>query len=143
MLVRILTDQVQNLWPAIKHGLKESLPPTVIANEQTMANTLAALLSGEMIAFAAVQNNDVYAIVILSFIWDNIVKEQSLLVFSLFAYRHIDDEMWQQGFAELRAFAKANFCNKIVAYSQNERILDLVNDLGGSTAYRYIELEVD
>ena len=67
---------------------------------------------------------------------------RNLLIYSLFGARPIEDAIWIRGLETIKKYAKANDCAKVVAYSNVERIEEIVNSLGGEIEWKFISFPV-
>ena len=86
--------------------------------------------------------NKVYGFLVTTFISDIISGTNNLLIYSLFSSRPITDDIWIKGLQTVRKYAKANKCEKIVAYSNVERIVEVVGMLGGNVEWQFISFPV-
>lgn len=67
--------------------------------------------------------------------------ERRLLIFSLYGFNKINIEVWRSLFSSLTKYARSERCTKIVAYTTNKRIIQIVKSIGG-TFSAFIEMEI-
>lgn len=63
-------------------------------------------------------------------------------IWALLGIEHLGGEDWQQGFRLLAEEARKLHCSCIQAVSDNPRVIELVEQLGGNAEKRLIRLEV-
>lgn len=146
MLVLLLPSQISSKWEVIKYAISESLPPTVDMSSEVMNNLLMSLLDGSSQCWVSYQENDevksVDAILVTTFIEDFLSRTKTLQIYSLYGTKPIEDESWVVGLQTLKRYAKANGCIKVTAYSNVERIEEIVNILGGNVEWKFISFPV-
>ncbi len=148
MLVKLLPSQVGYYWDVIAPGIEKGLPPTSYGSDKVMSNILATLLSDNMQCWIITTSPEVNGSSIVGLVITRIVDGgptliKNLEVYCLYAFKPMNNELWKDGFITLRKFAKANDCYRIIAYSDNVRVIEMVESLGGSSNYRFITLEVE
>ena len=146
MLVLLLPSQISSKWDAIKYAISESVPPTVDMSSKVMNNILMSLLDGTAqywISYQEIEDEKVVnAILVTRVIDDSFTETRTLQIFTLFGTRPIDDAYWIEGLATLRKYAKVNSCLKVTAYSNVERIEEVVEFLGGKVEWKFISFAV-
>jgi hypothetical protein len=145
MLLKMLPEQVSNYWPHIRNSIEQALPPVVGESPNKMGNILEQLLTGEMqcwVAFRKDVENEVVGFIITTVISDPCSKTRNLLIYSLCGLKLSRGLDWIEGMEALRKFAKLMKCSRIVAYSDNQLILKVVEKLGGDTRYKFITFEL-
>lgn len=65
-----------------------------------------------------------------------------LFIWALLGIEHLGEEDWQQGFRLLAEEARKLHCSSIQAISDNPRVIELVEQLGGNASKRLIRMEV-
>ena len=141
MLVRVYPTQVAEQWDDIAPSITSALPSYITELNGHANNILERLLSGNMQCWYIVTGGKVLATLTTSVMYDP-GGVQSLFIYTVFGFGNIPEEEWKMAYDSLRAFAKKYNCEHIFAYSENPRIIQLVNQLGGNTETRIIKLEV-
>lgn len=50
--------------------------------------------------------------------------------------------MWSTGFQRLKTFARASKCERLVAYSDNAKVIQMFEKYGGDSSIRYLKMTV-
>jgi len=142
MLVKLLSDQIANYWNVIRYAIEQALPP--IANEEynKMNRILESLLNGSMDCWVSVdeENKKIEGVMVTTFSEDYCSGVRNLLVYSVFGYNEISNKSWSEGFETISKWAKHNGCYRIIAYTDVERIKEVVKSLGGEARYTLISI---
>jgi hypothetical protein len=143
-LVKLTPDQVNELWEqGLKDSIESALPPLAhFESPERMGNVFRELLSGRLECWIVYENENALVIGTFQLLVDEASKTRSLLLYSLYSYKPITLDMWGSMVVYLKQKAKELRCTRIVAYTAVDRVIDIVNALGGSTETRFIWLEV-
>jgi len=143
-LARLTPDQVSEQWEdGIKDAIEYALPPLAsYESPDRMGNIFTSLLSGEMVCWTIWKEEDICIIATLQILIDGASQTRNLLVYSLYSYMTITLDMWGTLVKLLTAFAREQKCSKIIAYTNVERIKEIILSVGGDTSYSFISLEV-
>ena len=148
MLVKLMPDQVARWWEVIQPAVEASLPPIAGSIKERRSKILSSLLSGRMHCWAVCTKDKsgketiVKGIGTTTFVLDECSGAKSLLIYSAFANVKTEAEDWVDGFNTLTNFAKENKCDKIVAYTKNEKILHNAKQAGGDV-WGYVIFPLD
>ena len=118
------------------------MPFAVGEDEEAMSNMMQSLLVGRLVGWFLVKNGEVQGFGTTYIADDTISGKRKLIVYSATAVKPISLEGWRCTIRVGRAYAKGMCCDSIVVYSNNKRILQVVESLGGDTSYRAVTLEV-
>lgn len=142
MLIKLLSEQIAKYWDVIKYAVEESVPPIANENYDKMNRILEALLNGSMDCWVSVndENKKIEAIVVTTFSEDYCSGVRNLLIYSIFGYNEISDKSWAEGFETLSKWAKSCGCIRIIAYTDVDRIKEVVNSIGGNTRYSLVSI---
>lgn len=147
MLTRLLPDQISSFWDVIKFAIEESLPPIVGESYDKMNRILAAAISGKIDVWAAHSKHDgvsrLEGILLTKFLYDDASNTKNMLIYCIYSYTKISGKSWLYGLDKLAKYAKSRGCSQIVAYTDVQYIIDLVNRLGGDTRYTFISFDVN
>ena len=122
--------------------LKVALPPTGQATNEGLVEIFQSLLAGTAQAWVAIQNETLKAAAITMIQVEAGTKVRNLLIYALCGYSGVSQDLWEEGFKTFKAFAKANDCRKIIAYSKVPRVMEIAQSLGASMDFRLLEWEV-
>lgn len=84
-------------------------------------------------------------VVATSFVLDHITGERNLLVNALHKANEeveLSDDIWLDGVLHLKMYALQQGCKKIVAFSDNPRVIEMFEKFGGSARVRFLQMEV-
>jgi len=147
VLVRLEYNQILSNWGEITAAIRASGPPLADLSDEGMDRVLRAFSGDLMQCWVICEVGEdletiVYAIG-TTMIWEDvIVFERNLLIFSLYAYRLVPQDLWRDSFETLRKYARSVNCKNIVAFTVVDKIVDIVKDLGGSVNTRLVKMEV-
>jgi len=146
MLVMLLPGQIPDRWEMIKFGVERALLPTVDVTPEVINNILMSLLDGSAQCWVEYrvegEKSIVYGLLITTVTEDFLSGTRNLLIYALFGTRPIDDIIWVEGLETLTKFARFNRCKKVTAYSNVERIEEIVESLGGKVEWKFISFPV-
>jgi hypothetical protein len=144
VLTRLLPDQISRFWDIIRFAIEESLPPITGEGPDKMNRILSSLLSGKADCWASYvkekESRRFEGIVITKIQYDDISSTRNLLIYCLYGYEHIESESWTTGLKTLVKYASSKGCHRIIAYTDEPRIIEMVKKLGGETDYTFISI---
>ena len=147
MLLRLIPDQISRFWGVIKFAVEQSLPPTVGEHPDKINRILSSALSGGIDVWASyskIKNEIKFeSIVLTKFLFDDTSETKSLLVYCIYSYTRMAKDNWLQGLQKFAKYAKSRGCNRIVAYTNNNQIIELFKHCDGDIDYTFISLEID
>lgn len=145
VLVQLSLDQVAKLWDVIKYSIEESLPPTVGESPDKMNNILANLLSGAMQCWVSYDRNNTNkfeGVVVTEMIADRCDRSKVLLIYSLYGYEIISGNSWMEGYSALSKWARSERCTRIVGYTNSDKVVRVVKNLGGNADYAFVTVPI-
>ena len=146
MLSKLLPNQVAAYWDSIKHGVEQSCPADVVLTPTGLNSYLIALMSGNLQAWLLTEPTpekvNYFGNLITKIQTDEITGVKTLLLVSLYLYESAPVELWQDAYAKLELYGKANDCKKIVAYTTNPAILQRGNQFGFNTEWMVLAKEI-
>jgi hypothetical protein len=115
------------------------MPPYIAIEPESLNFILESLLKSTMQMWVLHDNdNTIYAIATTRIEVDNSSGTKNLLIFSLYAYRPVPQDMWIEGLAGFKVFASGRGCKNIVAFTIVPRIVELAQTLGARTDTHFI-----
>lgn len=145
-MLPIPIDKVSEQWPAIKESIARSLSSIVKVTEESLATILEALLKDKLRAWVLYDKENMekaLALFTTAISVEPISKTKNLFIYSAASFGVMSEEAWEEAFKYTKAHAKAFGCHKIIAVTENARIIKVVEKLGGSVKTRQVELEVN
>lgn len=145
MLLKLLPTQVNKYWGVILEGVKAGLPPETIPDTQAENRLLKSLTSDTMQVWLIVDGAaaiKVRALILTTVVSDEITKTRDMLLFCTHSFVPVKDEVWLEVDKELVSIARKNRCDRLVAYTREERVIQLMQICGYDTSYRFVYKEL-
>lgn len=143
MTIRVLPNRIPIIWEAIKFssvkadGVREKDIPIYLTN------LLHALLSERAQCFVNLDDERrLVRIAITRVKVDEVTGEKSLAVNSLYGFKPTSVEEWQRDIDTIKDYAKKHGCKRVLACSNNERVFEIVQNVGFENYFRHFVLEV-
>jgi hypothetical protein len=147
MITILLPDQIARYWNILGPAIEEALPPIASYKEERMNKVLSSLLSGKSLCWVAHKVKDeqryLEALCITQIQHDTISMSKSLLIYALYAFAPISDETQFAGLNAIAKYAKSKGCENVIAYTQNERIIELSKLHSGNTVQTLVTFDID
>jgi hypothetical protein len=142
---RLSIEQVTKLWDDIRQGVMRTISPAVQPTAENMRAILCQILRDDMQCWCFFTDaDDRHGYVVTSIIRDPNTNEKTLVIYSLFLYKHINElEVWDKGIDSINKFARANNCKTLVAWSDNDNAISIAKKLGFTSDYTYLTKEVN
>jgi hypothetical protein len=149
VLLQLTPDQITKFWDTIEEAINESVPIYAqgIAVELRNRNIHEALLLGKMQAWAGfglVEDRPaLVGLVVTTIEEDPCSRVTNLSIYSLYGVENIDRKIYEDGLATLRKFAQGSGCSRILAITDNPRVIQLIRMMGGETRYVLATLDIE
>lgn len=145
-LIRLNGEQAATYWPVLSAGFAKTLEPSPTPSNVILNNLLLGVVNRTYDCWMVQVPRDGKSKQAVGMITttrhDPITGQRFMLIHSLFSRLTLEPAEWKEVYRLLRAVAKKNACSKIVAYSKNPRMLNIIHAVGGATDVRAVELEV-
>ena len=141
MLVRLMTEQIQANWALIKHVLEQTLPPIYLGQPEFYTACLDAMLEGQMQVWSGLNEGNPIGLVITNFVREELLDQTNMLIFAFHGFENMPLDVIRQGYETIAQSARAAGCSGLIAYTQDERVKQLAQRMGGKTQ-TFIRLEV-
>lgn len=142
MFHRLTLDQVNQVWPLIIASISKAWPPNVFDDPKRDNNLLEDVLKELAQVWIICDSRGASAIAVTNFVVDHYTKQQSLQILAFVNLLPLPDDFFLQAIPALKAFAKANRCLKVIAYSTNHQLIRALKESGAETIFRFIEIPV-
>lgn len=148
MLNKLLPQQISTLWDVIKFGVQHSVPPTVREKPGVLDRILAACLWGELDVWVSYQKDeenkeiDIEAVSLTQVLYDEASDTSSLLLYSLYAFKHISEKSWEEAFNKVAEYAKSKGCSRIICYTKVDRIIEMAKVFNANTDYTFVSFDL-
>lgn len=139
MIVKLLPEQISELWDSIRYGIINSIAPIVEPTPDNIQDVFCQLLKQDMQCWCVYdENKDIYGYIITSITVDTNTQFRTLIIYSLFLYRKASVEIWDEGIKAIEKFAQANKCTRLAAYTANDDVLSIAEKNGFMSDYTYL-----
>lgn len=130
MLLKMLPEQVSDRWDMFKDGIEENLPTTNDEDPEKMNNILSAILCEEIQCWVSYRepvgsDKEGVALVLTTTVDDLITNTRSLILYLVWAWSKTQASDWIEGFDAMLKFAKLMKCHRVIAYSNEEKIISI------------------
>jgi len=126
-------------WPAISASLPQEVGVTTHEMEN---NILQAALGGELEIYFLYRGKYLLAIGSVTVVVDRISRVRNLQIYSLFSNTVLTIRDWMEALRLLRKLAITYLCENIIAQSNNPRVLQIVDAIGGENDWHFIKIGV-
>lgn len=142
MLIQVLPEQVSAKWEFFAPMIGKSLPPMQAKSVKGMSNILASVLREDLSVWIYEEDDNAYFILSTTVQKDNVSNKKFLLIYSLTGIREIKPRMWQEAYKTISRYAKSRGCESVIAYADDQKIVDFVESEGAKTDFTLIEMEI-
>ena len=144
MLIQMLPDQISKQWDVIWPAIEVSLPHTGVKDASSSSNILESMLRNMMQCWVYEgEGGEKVLLVTTAFVSDVGTRSRNLLIYSIYSYTKITDEIVGIGMKTLKGFASKNKCHNIIAYTNYQRIIDMFSVNGGKVDSVLLRVEVN
>jgi hypothetical protein len=139
-------EQVTKHWGLLKQSILLTWPTSL--NEEALSGILQSLLSDKLQAWGLVdiksQSEMTWkALGTTAVVEDEITGVRTLHIYHICVLEGVMElEVWKDVWTKFTEHAKALGCSKVSALTKHQRVVDIVESLGGDATTRLIELEV-
>jgi len=144
MLTKLLPEQVSKYWDIIRYAIEQSLPPVAGEGPDKMKKILMSLLSSKSQCWISSDINEesriLEAVLVTRILYDDVSDTKNLLIYCLYGYEHIKQSSYSSGVSTLVKYAESKGCDRIIAYTNFPRVIEMIEKLGGSTTYTFISI---
>ena len=135
MLEKIKAIEVISEWNKLGPMIEGKLPPYIGNAPGRTERLLSAILLGHVVCWKVVENNNVEAIFITNITRDAVGGANGLYISSLYVTPSLKAETWLQAWLQLEEYARQSGCNKIVVYTDDQKMIGTLNSSGCSTSF--------
>jgi hypothetical protein len=143
-LLKLSPEQLMQHWPYVKECILLAMPPFVTNTTENILRIQSMLLVSTLECWACIDNNSgqFYGILTTQISADEITLTRNLLIFSITLTEEHEDIIWNEGYTEMMKYAKARGCTNIIAYSNQQLVIDKAEKLGADVSWRFISFPV-
>ncbi len=145
-LIKMEPAQANRIWPDIAPGIAVAVPPTAGESVQMMTSVLARILDGDLVLWMICRTYDVnldpLGHLTTVVVQDHITGQRNLLIYSLYVWELLPDEIVKEGIEVLRRYAKGMNCAKVIAFTKEPRVEEMIRMAGGNSQVKFLEVAV-
>lgn len=146
MLTKLLPDQISKMWDLLRYCIEQSMPVNIEMHPNKMDKLLMSALNGKLEVWAAYRKEEdkvvFEGILVTRFVYDDATDSKNMLIYALYGYEKISEDTYLNGLKTIIKYAHANNCYQIIAYTDRENVVELVNQLGGDTSFTMVSFNV-
>jgi len=144
--VRLLPEQLKQVWDLVRYGVAQSIPPHVKKSQESMRRVLASLLADRAQCWILYQVGEdgqaqIGSMLVSAMEVERVSGTKFLNLWAMYGFRHTPMEGWQVMRDTVMAFARDQGCHCITAMSANPKAVELALGLGGQ-GVTFLTLEV-
>lgn len=139
-LIALDAATTMKMWPTINSAILFSLPPLAQAVQWSEEKILAAINRGELTLWVYSEGPQILAVLSTTVTGDTITGTRAMLIYSAHSDGGLTTEDWRTIVSTLANAAHVAGFSKLVAYSDVQRVIDIVQELGGNARIRVCEL---
>jgi hypothetical protein len=144
MLIKLTLKAIEENWDGMKSTIADALAPTVFGSPDQIEFTYSGLMQDKMQAWAMIEGKEMVAIMITRFTGEVGIEVRNLMIFALVSMKEtaIEQSTWVDAYQVLKDFAIKHECHRIIAYTNEANVINLVTKLGGNVENVLLTLEV-
>jgi len=144
MLIRILPNQVPKVWEQIKFAAVSVDRIEDRDRPLYLNRLLIALLNDKAQCFLRVTDNkQLLGVAITRILVDEITGEKSLFINCVYSFQIVSESQWNEDLEIIKKFAKRSGCVKLISYSNNRRVFEIVTNVGFKERYRCFAMNLE
>ncbi len=146
MLIKLLPEQISKFWDVVKYAIEESLPPIASDHPDKMNRILSSALSDEIgvwVSYTHGDNTKIDAVILTKVNYDDASGSKSMLIYCLYGFRKVSEEIWHSWFDAVRKYAISRGCSRVVAYTDVPKVIEMAKSLGGNVDYTFITFDLE
>lgn len=148
MLIQLMPEQIANNWDFLKTAVVSNTPMETTAQEIRLNNILAGLLVGDLHLWVATNgvtgNVAISGVVVTQILSNPIAGNRNLLIYSVYGFNSVmTKKEWTQNLLTLVKFARKQKCQQVIAYTNNEQLIEMCRSLNGDVSQRLIVFNLE
>lgn len=147
MFNELTQEQVTQMWPVLRESLLGIVGTGQAMKDAKKADELLySLMIGDLVAWGLYKEVEEDKISLMGLITTSITstaigKERQLLIYTAMGNLS-SEEFKNEAVPALTRYAQANGCGRMVTYSDNESVIELLGSIGCNVSTRFIYVEV-
>jgi len=147
MFIKLDAQAISKLWPTIRQGIMNSIPPPgASATAEAIANLLRRALNEDLDVWVSCEQDKLNFCCITTEVADAGTEQMSTLIYALFSLKGFGEEIteaeYKEGFSVLQQRARNLGHTAIWAITDSPHVAKLAQDFGANVDRRMIEWSV-
>lgn len=147
MFIKLDAKAISNLWPTIRQGILETIPPPgARATADAVANMLHKMLNGDIDVWVSCEKDKLNFCCITTEVADSGTGQMSTLIYALFSLKgfgeEISEDEYREGFSILAQRARSLGHTSVWAITDSPHVAKLAQNFGANTEKRMLEWSV-
>ena len=145
LLVRLTEENVAEYWDIVRYAMRSALPPTAMDSPEKLNNILESLLLGKTQAWVVLEEPDskqLRALLTTYIHVDEASKTRTLMLYTIHAFLPLGEDEANAVYEGVMRYAKANKCNKISTYTDDENVISILAKYGMKQQYVFLTIIV-
>lgn len=138
MLTKLSPDKLSEAWPMVYKALKTSSISLADMTEERINNVLRSLMSGHATCWIHDRGNTITTVVITTITEEPISKTYNLLVYCAHMFLKLKGSEYIAMAKMLKDYAVALGCARIILYSSNDKLTEILKTHGALGLYTLI-----
>lgn len=141
--IKLTPMQIPKFWDIIKFATTKVDGVLETDRPLYLNKLLNALLNDKAQCFVRLDDNrKLMAIAVTRISFDEITGEKALFVNCLYSFESVNGNQWSTDIGLILQFAKNIGCKRLITYSNNHRVFDIVSMIGFKERFRCFNMEL-
>ena len=142
-LIQLLPEQSMEYWEYIKDCIGQSLPPHIELTDDVLISIQENILTGALQCWLAAE--DIlhpllsYGLMTTEVVTERVTGTRNLLIFTVTVTDSHPKDMWAYCLEKMRIYARNRNCDSIIAYSDNDRMIEIAKHIGADCSWTLIQ----
>lgn len=129
-------------WEEVAEQIAPFFAPPFLHSKEQIKNIKNALAVDKAHLWVYIKDGEPYFLVITAYVGEVEIFVRNLLILAFIKFKDITDEELEDSFQTVKMFAKKNGCFKLLAYTNDPRVLGIADKIGGSADQVVITWEI-
>jgi hypothetical protein len=143
MFIKLLASQIPTVWEQIKFAATKVDNVSERDAPLYLNRLLTMLLCDKAQCFVRLdEERQLIALGITLITKDEITGRKALLIKCLYSFQGVQIDEWNKSIDLVKTFARSNGCDKIITFSNSQRVFEIATEIGFIERYRSFAMEV-
>lgn len=142
MLTKLSPDKLSEAWPVVYRAIKTSSIALAEMTEDRVNNVVRSLLSGNATCWVHEKGNTITTVVITTITEEAISKTLNLLIYCAHMFAKVSSDEYLKMAESLRDYARGMNCARVILYSSNDKLTNILKSNGALDIYSLIVFPV-